>query len=49
MHVYVHVNYKNYRLTFHIQLLGYEVDTINSVQFSNHTGTYMIYIATYMV
>lgn len=23
---------------FNIQVLGYEVDTINSVQFSNHTG-----------
>lgn len=24
--------------TFPLQLLGYEVDTINTVQFSNHTG-----------
>ena len=28
----------NKSATFPLQLLGYEVDAINSVQFSNHTG-----------
>lgn len=28
----------NKSATFPLQLLGFEVDTINTVQFSNHTG-----------
>lgn len=30
----------NRAATFPLQLLGYDVDVINTVQFSNHTGMY---------
>ena len=32
------LNICSFILIKYIQLLGFEVDTINSVQFSNHTG-----------
>uniref|UniRef100_A0A672M4R6 pyridoxal kinase n=1 Tax=Sinocyclocheilus grahami TaxID=75366 RepID=A0A672M4R6_SINGR len=32
----------NKSASFPLQVLGFEVDTINSVQFSNHTGTYIL-------
>jgi pyridoxine kinase len=34
----VHGYVGNRAATFPLQLLGYDVDTINTVQFSNHTG-----------
>lgn len=30
--------YREWLCTFYLQLLGFDVDYINSVQFSNHTG-----------
>lgn len=35
----VHGHVGNKCAVFPLQLLGFEVDFVNSVQFSNHTGT----------
>lgn len=38
----VHGYVGNKAATFPLQLLGFEVDALNTVQFSNHTGTHAI-------
>ena len=38
MSVYIYIDVGNKAAVFPLQLLGFEVDIVNSVQFSNHTG-----------
>ncbi|MGH0171387.1 UNVERIFIED_CONTAM: hypothetical protein FKN15_060994 [Acipenser sinensis] len=37
----------NKSASFPLQVLGFEVDSVNSVQFSNHTGTMTVRFITF--